>query len=170
MLTELNPFEPPRKAEIESLRVANDDASIGWFVCSLVIFLTASNAYFATNGIWYSLVSDPLSGSFHIAILAALCTLTYFPASFSLRKLLGYRYVVPMALLSGFMYSVGDRLMRHFQTQTGVNYFVVNVLICLACTLPAEVVLGLIWRAITNTRRGGRTIHCTEVAVRRHDF
>ena len=170
MLTELNPFDPPRKVEIESLRVANDDASIGWFVCSLVIFLTASNAYFATNGIWYSLVADPLSGSFHIAMLAALCTLTYFPASLLLRKLLVYRYVVPMALLSGFTYSVGDRLMRHFQTQTGVNYFVVNVLICLACTLPAEVVLGLIWRAMTNTRRSGRTSHCTEVAVRRHDF
>lgn len=170
MLTELNPFEPPRKAEIDSVRVANDDASIGWFACSLGIFLTASNAYFATNGIWYNLVADPLSGSLHIAMLAALCTLTYFPASFSLRKLLGYRYVVPMALLSGFMYSVGDRLMRHLQTQTGVNYFVVNVLICLACTLPAEVVLGLIWRAITNPRRGGRTGHCTEAAVRRHDF
>jgi hypothetical protein len=58
-------------------------------------------------------------------------------------------------VLSGFMYSVGNRLMRHFQTETGVNYFVVNILICLACTLPAEVVLGLIWRAITKKRRAG---------------
>lgn len=153
MLTELNPFEPPRIPEKKSLRVAYDDASLGWFVCSLVIFLTASNAYFATNGIWYGLVSDPLSGSFQIVMLAALCTATYFPASFSLRKLLGYRYSVPMALLSGFLYSAGDRLMRYFQAQTGVNYFVVNVLICLACTLPAEVALGIAWRARANTRR-----------------
>lgn|GEM_PF-3461068 len=154
-MIDLNPYEPPRKAEVESPRLANGDASIGWFVCSLVIFQLASNAYFATNGIWYSLVSEPLSGSIQVAMVAALCTLTYFPASFLLRKILGYRYVVPMALLSGFMYSVGNRLMRHFQTETGVNYFVVNILICLACTLPAEVVLGLIWRAITKKRRAG---------------
>ena len=148
-----NPFEPPEQARDVAQFAQRPDASIIWFTISVAIFLTASNAFFATNGIWYTLLEEPIRGAGSIAFFAGLCTLVYAPFSKLLRKLCGYRYTVFIGLFSGLFFAVGDRFMRFFQAETGINYFLLNILICLAFTIPPELFIGLLSRLITGTTR-----------------
>ncbi len=146
MSTNSNPYESSENSSADIEATADRDVSILWFTLSVGVALTASNAIFATSGIWYRFVENPILGSMKICILGGLCTLLYAPGSLLLRRLFRYRYSIFIAFVSGVFFAVGDRLMRSIQIETGINSFVINCCICLACTLPIELAFGILCR------------------------
>ncbi len=151
MFSAFNPYDAGECSVLPAKSLVRRDVSVLWFMASVAVFLTASNAVFASNGIWFTLQKRPLEGLLEIAILAGLCTLVYAPVSYLLRRKVHYRYTVVIALVSGMMFAIGDRLMRLFQSETGINLLLINVSICLACSVPIELALGWITRATDQT-------------------